>query len=256
MRRILFNQKYSGFLWAAVFTVLFIAANKLARPFFDGSSWFWYSSIARIIFGILILLLVKKLYGRSPGDVINFKNSKIALIAGFGFLLYLIYYATDISLGVKAITGLTAGLIISRIFLQQLATGFYEELNYRLLTLEGYFFGKKTIAAKLFFAFSSAVIFGYLHVLEQWNTHTFLLTGAIGFAYAVMYLKSRNILIPMILHFAYDILANLTNYFEWNGSAIFMRVDSAFNAVLVIMFAVSLVMLLIKDTGELQSGKT
>ena len=101
----------------------------------------------------------------------------------------------------------TFGTFLSRIILQQISTGFYEELNYRFLLLEGIKYSKNNIGTKLLFVMISSVLFGLLHCLTGWNTYTFLQTGAIGFAFAVIFVKSGNILIPMILHFIYDVIA-------------------------------------------------
>ena len=96
----------------------------------------------------------------------------------------------------------------------------------------------------------SFVIFVLLHVVTGWNTYTFLQTGAIGFAFAVIYLNSGNIIIPMILHFVYDIFANLAGYIEWNGSELFNNVNSVFEVVIFVMFISSLVLLFKIDTEK------
>lgn len=182
--------------------------------------------------------------------VLSVSGSKMAFVAGSGFLVFFLYYLIVWCSGIKSITGLTIGLLFSRVILQQIATGFYEELNYRFLVLEGYFYGSQNIKNKLLYSFVSFLLFGAVHVVDGWSTYTFLQTGAIGFAFAVMYLKSRNIVFPMILHFAYDVFANLTNYIEWNNSTLFITMNSIFDIMLIIMFVISFIMLLLETKND------
>lgn len=250
MKKILCNKKYAGILWAIVIASVFVGISLWGMQFLSGTPWFIFSSILRFVFGFIILYTVKKIYGRPIKDVLSIKGSKLALVAGSGFVVYFLYYLLVCCSGIKSITGLTVGLFISKIVLQQIATGFYEELNYRVLVLEGYFYGTKDVKNKLIYAFTSFLLFGAVHVVNGWNTYAFLQTGAIGFAFAVMYLKSRNILLPMILHFIYDIFANLTDYTEWNNSTFFVNLNSIFEIALIIMFVISLVILLRKEKAE------
>ena len=93
-----------------------------------------------------------------------------------------------------------------------------------------------------------------MHVITGWDTYVFLQTGVIGFAFAVMYLKSRNIVVPMLFHFVYDIFANLASFAEWNNSLLFSSVNAVFEIVLVIMFILSLIMLIRKEKLEITIG--
>lgn len=63
-------------------------------------------------------------------------------------------------------------------------------------------------------------------------------------------MNSGNIIIPMILHFVYDIFAKLAGYIEWNGSELFNNIGSIFEGVIVLMFIVSLVLLFKKETEK------
>ena len=80
---------------------------------------------------------------------------------------------------------LPIGIFLSKVLLQQAATGLYEELNYRYLLLNGMEYSNNGLGLKMFFTLGSAVLFGLLHCVTGWNTYTFLQTGAIGFAFAV-----------------------------------------------------------------------
>ena len=93
----------------------------------------------------------------------------------------------------------------------------------------------------------SFVVFGLIHVITGWSTYKFLQTGAVGFAFAVIYLNSGNMMLPMLLHFVYDIFANLADYVEWNQSLLFVAVNSVFEIMHAIMFLVSFLLLFRKD---------
>ena len=51
----------------------------------------------------------------------------------------------------------------------------------------------------------------------------------------------------MILHFAYDIIANLTVFIEWNNSNVFSYVYSVFEIMMAVMFVVSVIILSRKE---------
>ena len=242
-----FDKKYSGIPWAIGIAVVFVAVSLLGLQFFSGTAWYIFSSILRFAFGIFILLLAKNLYDTPVKDVLRLSGSRKALIAGSGFLLFFLYYIVLWCSGFRAITGLTTGLLLSRVILQQIATGFYEELNYRFLVLKGYFYGRQNGKSKLLYAFASFLLFGAVHVVDGWSTYRFLQTGIIGFAFAVIYLKSGNIVVPMILHFVYDVFANLTPFITWNDSFVFTRLNAAFPIALAVMFVISLVTLLLPE---------
>lgn len=243
-KKLLNDRRYNGILLAVVLTAAFIGISLLVNPFLHGAPWFLFSSALRILFGAGILFAARKLYGRSAGEVLRLDRTKTALVAGAGFLLYFLYYLIDVSVGVKAITEIASALFFTKVILQQIATGFYEELHYRFLICEGYFHGKQTVTRRLLYAFLSFLIFGALHIVTGWDAYRFLLTGVIGFAFAAMYLCSRNIVIPMLLHTLYDVVANLDVFIEWNQSPLFQMVNDLFDAVVIIMFVISLVMLI------------
>ena len=250
MKHILLNKKYSGTLCAIAIWAAFIQITFAGHRFLSGTPWFLFSSISRAVFGFITLFIFKKLYNKPIKEILHIKGSKKALVAGMGFLIYFVYYIITWSVGIGSITGLTAGLFFSQIILQQLTTGFFEELSCRALMLEGYFHSPQSIKNKLVYGFINFLFFGALHVFSGWSTHRFLLTGAIGFAFAVVYLKSGNVLIPMVLHFVYDIFANLQDYIVWNNSALFLNMCSILDIILIVMFVISFAILLIREKHD------
>ena len=247
MRRILEDKRWIGIILAIIIEVVFVGISLLVLSFLSGVPWFVFSSVLRIAFGVVILVLINKIYGKSPKELLSFSNTKLALISGIGFLVFFAYYLIDYATGFESFVGLSVGIVISRVFLQQITTGFFEELNYRVLVLEGYRYGKKSVDRKIVYALISFVLFGLLHVVTGWNTYTFLQTGVIGFAFAVIYLNSGNIIIPMILHFIYDVFANSAGYIKWNDSELHTSIDSVFKIALLVMFLVSFVSLFRKE---------
>ena len=253
--KIAMNKKYGGFLWHFLFAGLFIGISFVGMHFLEGVVWNLFSALLRIIFGVAILIFSSKLFEKKSEKILEMKNTGTALIAGSGFLLYFVYYIVTVVSGFGKIAGLTVGYFISKAIIQQITTGFYEELNYRFLLLEGLKYTKNTVGFKLLYVFASTVLFGLLHCVTGWNTYTFLQTGAIGFAFAVMFVKSGNIVLPMILHFLYDVIAVTVPYIEWNHNLFFDNISYVFDYVLVIMFIVSLSLLItLKDGDNLYSN--
>lgn len=241
------DKRVCGIILAFLLSAVFVAISLSVNTMINGTPWFVFSSCMRVAFGVLILILAKKIYGRSAKEVFCFRNSRQAFIAASGFLMYFIYCIVMFGVGIKSMTGLSAGIFFSRILLQQLTTGFYEEIHYRLLMCEGYRFTKGGALRKIGYALISSVLFASIHILGGWNTGRFLQTGAMGFAFAVIYLSSGNILLPMILHFVYDILANLNGFIEWNFSAPFNFLNGITEIMLAAMFLISFIILIRKD---------
>jgi len=242
------DKKYLSIIYTLIITFAFFILSTFGRNYLDGAGWFLFSSFLRLFFGIIIIFIMEKIFDKKLCDIIHFKNWKQALIAGSGFLFYFFYYLILLLAGYKSIVGLTVGLFISQIILQQITTGFYEELCFRALLLESYFYQERHIKFdKILYSSISFLLFGLIHVIPDWDLHTFLYTGIIGFAFAVVYLKSHNILMLMIMHFIYDVFANLSTYMEWNDSQIFYSLNSFFDAVLGIMFVISVFQLVKKE---------
>ena len=237
----------AGSLTAAVFCSISLI---VVLNFLKGTPWYIFSSALRLVFGLVVLYLLKKLYDKDAKEVFRFNDPQAAFAASAGFLLFFVYTAASFCIGAKAVTGFTAGLLISRVILQQLTTGFYEEILFRALMCEGYRYTKGGTAIKLGFALFSSVIFGAVHILTGWDITRFIETGMIGFAFAVVYLQTDNIILPMILHFVYDVIINFGNYIEWRETEIFSVMLSWRTAAYAVMFVVSLIILIRKEKTE------
>jgi hypothetical protein len=58
----------------------------------------------------------------------------------------------------------------------------------------------------------------------------------------------------MILHFVYDIFANMAGFIVWNKTEIFLAMNSWINAAFGVMFVISVIMLTRKEK-VLRGGK-
>ncbi|MBP5625237.1 MAG: CPBP family intramembrane metalloprotease [Lachnospiraceae bacterium] len=239
-------KRYAGILSTIILTAFFIGFSIIGRKCFDGAAWFTFSSVLRLIFGCISIFLLHKIYGRSLKDIFTNYSPKTVFICGLGFFIYVIYFVTAITLGYfpVEITGLTVSLLLSRILFQQLTTGFFEEALNRGLLLEGFYCSKMSKINKVAYASVSFILFGLGHVISGWNTYTFLYTGTIGFVFATIYLNTHNLILPMILHFIYDIPANIVDYMKFNDSAVFNAFYSVNEVMVGVMFVISLGMLL------------
>lgn len=248
-----------GIVYCVVFYIIFYALAILLKPYLDGAQWYMESSIQRFVFGVLELFIFVKLYKKdSWKNVINFRNSKKALAAGTGIIILIIFYAIYLAIGMKSFIDTTFSIVIWCLFFQQLTTGFWEELTLRAFVLEGYFaVENRTWKTRLGYACLSFVLFGLVHAVEcdsfSFALYRFILTGIMGFAFASIYLYSHNILIPMLLHFIYDIFANTPVFVEeWNQGTLFTIMDNyIYFAIMGIVLVVAIVFVV---KGEKENG--
>lgn len=247
-------QSGKGLLLCLLFYIAFYAIAVGIRDMLGlrETSWFIFSSVQRIVFGAFELWLFMRIFGRkSVGEFINTHGLKSGFKAGLPLLIFTGLVLVTLVSGIKKFAEISPLLVVSRLFLQQLATGFWEEMNFRGMMCEGYWHSrKKTPKLRLIFGLLSFAIFGMIHAVEgdglSMIVYTFMTTGTIGFCLAAMYLHSGSLLAPMITHFVYDIFANL--HFcvgEWRNNVFFdIMNDWALPAFYVVIFAVSVVYLL------------
>lgn len=218
-----FIYKDIGILLCILFYICFLAVARIAKPHFDGADWYFFSSLQRIVFGVVELFIFIKIFHKDKWtDIINFTHFKDGLGAGIGALLYTILLAIVIAIGTGALINTTFAILFSCLICQQATTGFWEELTFRGFLLEGYFGkDKKNWPSRLAYAGISFLIFGLIHAIECDNfgdaVDRLIMTGIWGFVYAAVYLYSHNLLVPMLLHFIYDIPANFQQFVDvWN----------------------------------------
>lgn len=235
-----------GILLCIIFYLCFMAIARAVKPSLDGADWYFFSSAQRMIFGLIELTIFVKIFHKEKWtDVINFTHFKDGIRAGSGLILYTILVAIVISIGMSSLIDTTFAILFSCLICQQITTGFWEELTFRAFLLEGYTNKKKkNRLCRLAYASISFIIFGSLHAIEcdtlSDAIDLFIVTGIFGFVFASIYLYSHNILVTMLLHFIYDIVANFQQFVEvWNeDSQLFFVLN---NYVLVAAFIAMLI---------------
>ena len=74
MLKIFTDKRYSGFVWHLLFAGVFIGLSLIFIEFTEGIMWYLISSVLRIIFGIAILIVSTRLFGRKASDILSFRK--------------------------------------------------------------------------------------------------------------------------------------------------------------------------------------
>lgn len=96
MKRLLWDKRFSGILWAVVLGAAFLMLSILIVNFVSGIPWYLLSSMLRAAFGVIILMLGTRLYGKTTREILSLHNSKIAILSGLGFLVFLLCYVAAV----------------------------------------------------------------------------------------------------------------------------------------------------------------
>lgn len=98
------------------------------------------------------------------------------------------------------------------------------------------------------------MIFGMIHAIEYTSNigdaiDVFISTGVLGFTFAAIYLYSHNILVPILLHFVYDIFANMQSFIkEWNmDNTLFWAFNNYILTIAFVVMFISTVVFAIKE---------
>lgn len=209
-----------------------------------------YEIVHRVLYGVVTVVFVKRLYRRSVSEIFNLNNSKKALRVAAGEFIFLAGLIVVNGVGCDFryfhAPNLTVALLLLEIVLYPLAVGFFEEMLFRSFMLDGYFYCKKQNRKnRLIYAMISAVFFGMLHYTDG-EPIRILLAGAGGFAFTTIYLKTRNLVIPMLLHAVHDMYTFYCgNYLVYNWTPKKIEFNNSMHIVLpIVSFVVSLVILL------------
>lgn len=79
MKPLLWDKRFGGILWAVVLGAAFLMLSMLIVNFVSGIPWYLLSSMLCAAFGVIILMLRTRLYGKTTREILSLHNSKIAM---------------------------------------------------------------------------------------------------------------------------------------------------------------------------------
>lgn len=101
MKPLLWDKRFSGILWAVILGAAFILLSRIIGNFVHGVPWYLLSSMLRAAFGVIVLMLGTRLYGKTTREILSLHNSKIAILSGLGFLVFLLCYVAAVYVGCR-----------------------------------------------------------------------------------------------------------------------------------------------------------
>lgn len=176
-------------------------------------------SCIRAAFGIIALLLMKKIYGEKFPKLFTAKISKETLLYCIPFFLYLAVQFLYFPISGHLTTAYASYFLL--VCVQELTTGFWEEAASKGLVMSGMFFKwKNTVKGRIGMVFITGVLFGALHILNVLINHDImrclwnaLYASAFGVFLAAVYLHSESITLCMVLHAIWDIVIRIPRNF-------------------------------------------
>ncbi len=238
-----------GIVLCLVFLIVFLLINNTFYPHFNGWQWNLFTVLQRLLFGIIQLwIFIRVFHKTNLTGIIHLNGIKSGIKASWAIILYTVFWViTYLLIGARSFVKEPVWLVILHLFLGQIATAFWEELNFRAFVMEGYFqLEKPNRASRFKYAVVSAIIFGLAHAVscDTWSMaiYRFAETGVWGIAFAAIYLYSHNILISMGMHFTTNVFFNAIQYIsEWKDSQLLLFLDNYVRFVLLgIVFIVAI----------------
>ncbi|KGO32613.1 CPBP family intramembrane glutamic endopeptidase (plasmid) [Oenococcus alcoholitolerans] len=159
----------------------------------------------KCLFLILLIILNTKLTKQSVPFSLKLNEKQRNYVSIFAIILFLISFINEKNF----LSAVTIGLIASTT----------EEYLFRgiiLVTLLHLFYRAKKQSTRILFpSVISSVLFGLEHFLNLYSQSLLLTvvqvcqTMAMGFLFASVFLRTKNLLFPMILHFCIDFMATI-----------------------------------------------
>lgn len=176
-------------------------------------------SCIRAAFGIIALLLMKKIYGEKFPKLFTAKIPKETLLYCIPFFLYLAVQFLYFPISGHLTTAYASYFLL--VCVQELTTGFWEEAASKGLVMSGMFYKwKNTVKGRIGMVFITGVLFGALHILNVLINHDImrclwnaLYASAFGVFLAAVYLHSKSITLCMVLHAVWDIVIRIPRNF-------------------------------------------
>lgn len=181
-------------------------------------------SCIRVVFGVIALLLMRKIYQEKFPNLFTTKISKKTLLYCIPLFLYLAVQFLYFPISGHLTTAYVSYFLLACV--QQLATGFWEEAASKGLVMSGMFLKwKGTVKGRIGMVFITGVLFGSLHILNViinhdiiyclWNA---LYASAFGVLLAAIFLHSESLTLCMVLHAVWDIVVRIPGNFCENVS--------------------------------------
>lgn len=176
-------------------------------------------SCIRVVFGVIALFLMKKIYQENLSKLFTAKISKSTLLYCIPLFLYLAVQFLYFPISGHVTTAYVSYFLLACV--QQLATGFWEEAASKGLVMSGMFLKwKNSVKGRIGMVFITGVLFGSLHILNVLINHDIiyclwnaLYASAFGIFLAAVFLHSESILFCMILHAVWDIVIRVPRNF-------------------------------------------